>query len=716
MDSTEPSAKKSRKSSLKTFQSQWYDDFSEWKSWVKECPSDSNKFFCIACNENLACGRSEIDRHSKTQKHLGNLPFLSLRNNLSGLNFELSGIETASSSSYQPEASSSSPELTFNERIKAAEIRFATFLAQHNISLRTAPKLLDLFQEIGKEPAVLQGMVMGKTKTTAVINKVVCVRESNRIVKVVRATKFSIFVDESTDITNDKWMTLMIRYVDPETLIINTELLKLIHLDATNGSADKLTKEFTGALAEKEVLPEQIISLACDNASVMVGSKTSFKVRMTQKLPKLLTLPCICHSLALAAKEACSAIPAEIHTFVANISSFINNSPKRLAIFTDFQKCYYDHPRKITRFAATRWLSRQVAITRILDNWQALNGFLIDQSSEKSATADELLNIIQKPMTKAYLFFLQCVLDSFNKINAHFQGNDTLVHQLQPNSKKLLTEILQRFMKPALLKPEIFDSGARKMNFGLITNHRDLSEVDFGSDCNNYLLIQQRSGVPESIINQLRSDCLNFYVKAAEQLRDRLPFDDKFLSDLTVFAQGPALIDRDRESSFSQVKNTCDKLNVPGDRRIQEEWRSLYCIDPNLKEQWCKLPFDDMWMKICTTTHSDGTLQFPTLRLLVSLIRSLPHSNAAAERAFSLIPEIKTKKRNGLSPKTLNSLCVIRSVSKSGNLIASSMTIDQSYVEMMNASNLYPKEEKKIPESKLNVYAYVSSEGWVQSE
>ncbi|XP_074105446.1 protein FAM200A-like [Cotesia typhae] len=551
-------------------------------------------------------------------------------------------------------------------------------------------------------------MTAGKTKATGIISNVVSVHESTRIVKNVQKTKFSIHVDETTDITNNKWMTLMVRYVDPTTLLVKIELLELINLDATDGSAKSIFGQFCDSLAKLGISLEQIIGLACDNASVMIGKRNSFKILMTEKIPNLLTLSCICHSLALASKEACSKIPIEVHDFLTNVS-FIKNSPKRSALFADFQDCYEENPTKLVRFAATRWLSRQIAITRVLNNWQAIGAFLIDQSSEKAGNGDDLLAIMHKPSTKAYLLFLKSVLESFNKINANFQGSNTLVHELQPCSKELLVQFLRRFMKFPLLKPEIFDNNVRDINFEEISNQRNLLEVDVGADCQEYLLIQQKSGVPELIINQVRDDCLKFLVTASLEIRRRLPIDDPFLSDLTVFAKETALFDPDRNSSFSKVENTCLALEVPGGRLTQEEWSSLYCVDPNLKEQWSKLSFDEMWIKICSVTHSDGTLQFPTLRLLLSVIRALPHSNAAAERAFSLIPDIKTKKRNNLTHKTLNSLCVIKSVSNSGNLRASEMSLNKDYIGLMSSCNLYSTAEKAAPK-RLNLHPYDSSD------
>ncbi|KAH0549601.1 hypothetical protein KQX54_010910 [Cotesia glomerata] len=120
-------------------QHQWYDDKPEWKTWVKECLSNSEKFLCIICNKNLTCGRIEIDIHSKTKKHLENLRLYNF-NNSGSPNVVLPGISSSVCSQLDSSSSLSSSELGFNERVKAAEIQFATLLAQNNILLSTAPQ------------------------------------------------------------------------------------------------------------------------------------------------------------------------------------------------------------------------------------------------------------------------------------------------------------------------------------------------------------------------------------------------------------------------------------------------------------------------------------------------------------------------------------------------------------------------------------------------
>ncbi|XP_014299180.2 uncharacterized protein LOC103578710 [Microplitis demolitor] len=340
---------------------------------------------------------------------------------------------------------------------------------------------------IGQEPAVLQKMTAGKTKVTAIINNVVSVKRTQQVVKVLQKSKFYAYVDETTDNTNDKWMTLM------------------------------LLEEFINALAENNIPLDNLIRLACDNAPVMFGINNSFKKHLTKRFPHLLTLPCICHSLALIARDSCKAeIPGEVDEIISGFPNFVNGSPKRFAEFNVFQQAYEDDPLRLLRFAPTSWLSRQIAISRILDNWDAILGYLIEQALLNVATADKLLNVMNKPMTKAHLLFLKFVLDPLEEMNAKFQASKILVNQMQPSSKKLFIEELQRFMKPDLLDPLNFT--AQKIDFRSIENHRDMSEVNVGTDCEDYLRCQLKSGIPESEINEVRSQCKKFFQTAAAQI------------------------------------------------------------------------------------------------------------------------------------------------------------------------------------------------------
>jgi len=80
---------------------------------------------------------------------------------------------------------------------------------------------------------------------------------------------------------------------------------------------------------------------------------------------------------------------------------------------------------------------------------------------------------------------------------------------------------------------------------------------------------------------------------------------------------------------------------------------------------------------------------FPNLELLVEAVLSLPHSNAEAERIFSIVTDVKCKKRNRLANDTISAICKIRSHFQSEDINCINFEPDSRHLELHNAQNLY---------------------------
>jgi len=78
-----------------------------------------------------------------------------------------------------------------------------------------------------------------------------------------------------------------------------------------------------------------------------------------------------------------------------------------------------------------------------------------------------------------------------------------------------------------------------------------LSDINLGIECEEYLKELMKEGHADIIAN-IRENCLQFYVTAAEEISKRLPIKDK-LSKLKVFQSNIALYRIDRETSFNDV-------------------------------------------------------------------------------------------------------------------------------------------------------------------
>ncbi|EFN72092.1 Zinc finger protein KIAA0543, partial [Camponotus floridanus] len=540
-----------------------------------------------------------------------------------------------------------------DERKKIAEIKYAALITEKNIPHQTAKEILNLFQNIGKNPNVLKSMTMGRTKCQNIISNVLCPVETERVVNNIQNTRFSIFIDETSDITNEKWMTFLVRYVDSDTLDIRTQLVKLIDIDAKDCSAEKLFKAFELEMTKFQIPFLNIIALSCDNASVITGKHLSFKKNLESKCKNLLTFSCPCHSATLVAHAACAKIPAHCEEFLRKIASYINSSPKRLAVFNEFSECFQDTNRKILKLCDTRWLSHYLCIDRLLELWDSIKYFLNEiVVSEKTKSGEYLLSLMENVNIKAYYLFLKYVLNFFNSFNAFFQAHETRIHILQTKSVNFLVQISEHFLKPDLLKHLLTN-----LSFHKKENQISLDNVNLGPRYEEYLYKLVKEG-HANVVTIIRQNCLQFYITAAEEIRKRLPVNNIFLHKLQVFQPDVALFDKNRESSFNDVSFIAKTLHGFDEDGLKNEWFQLYS-DSTIKKTIKKkqnlstINFDSMWKEILKR-QSISNPKYPNLKSLISTIRSLPNSNADPERTFSVLSDIKTKKRNRLSTTTIN--------------------------------------------------------------
>lgn len=172
------------------------------------------------------------------------------------------------------------------------------------------------------------------------------------------------------------------------------------------------------------------------------------------------------------------------------------------------------------------------------------------------------------------------------------------------------------------------------------------------------------------------------------------------MTKLQVFRPSISLLDSNRETSFQHISFIAKNLGGFNEESLRKEWFALPTdLTLKEKEELSKLTFDDMWKRILQCQLSNNTYKYPTLRNVLSAVRSLPNSNADPERTFSILTDLKSKKRNKLSSTAVNATCVIKSALKSRGETAISMTINKQHLSRMLSEKLYavdPKKEKVV--------------------
>ncbi|XP_067212375.1 SCAN domain-containing protein 3-like [Linepithema humile] len=647
-----------KKRTIRNFNLSWLDEDC-FKGWLAPHP-EKNKALCVVCNKTIRCCKTNLTQHSQTETHLTNI---------------------------KPQ--NQSLNHNYNERVlhknkvKRAEIKLAAFFAEHNIAFCTADHLIPLLKDICIEPEVTQNLSLKYTKCTKIVENVIAKREVEKLVEILQIRKFSILIDESTDITDTKFMCLLVKFISPTDKKIKTQLLELLALDATNCTASNIFKTFKIFLNKKNIPIKNIVGMASDNASVMTGCNNSFFSHLKTEVPGVVLLNCICHSSAIVASKACEKLPKRCENLIRNVSTYISGSAKRCAILGEFQKFFNVEKKKLLKLSNTRWLVLHNCVIRLLENWEVLkNYFLVAVVEDKSQSAEAILAQLNDESIKAYLLFLKYSLHFFNNFNILFQSRKILIHKLYNSSQQIIHQIAQNFMVPEALKDIV------TLNVDDERNIKHLLDIYVGPDCESFLVNQ-----PLVFVQDIKLTCLNFYITALKEMLKRLPYKNSFFKQLTFLDAKIALYDEGRNEikDLSIIASHFENIDIT---KLGFEWRILpTVINDTEKIELALLEVDEMWQKIFHYKDFNEEKMFPNLELLVESVLTFPHSNAEAERIFSIVTDVKNKKRNSLSDSITSAICTIRSSFQADNINCISFKVDDRHLELHNAQNLYSKHK-----------------------
>ncbi|XP_033223934.1 uncharacterized protein LOC117177389 [Belonocnema kinseyi] len=443
---------------------------------------------------------------------------------------------------------------SFKQSVLTAELDYARLGAELSIPFKQMGSILNFFKKI--ETPVLQKMTAGATKVSGIVRNVLGSYEEECSVEMLKRVKFSIFIDEGTQ-NNKSWLTFLVRYVDPETLDGKTALSKLLELDASKLDALGIFGQFKHYMLKHSIPFANILAMACDNASVMLGDRLSFKALLLKENPNVIIILCICHSLALVAKHSCEkTMPSIVEESMMAIIDH-QNYAKRSQIFSEFIDACQGLDLKYVKYVVTRWLIRGAAIKRfrlLMPSAQACfaDANMMETNAKKLEKLEKLNAFLNDPEMHAYMAFLEYVLEMFNNINIYFQHSETRVHLLHEKCLQFFSLIVRHFLKKPLLS--FLTSG--KIRFNDPDNHLALEDNNLGEECNDIVktISEKNNSESKEIVCRVRETCKNFYIEAATQIQQRLFFiQDEFFTSLRVFDSRTALNDTFRDLTLDDV-------------------------------------------------------------------------------------------------------------------------------------------------------------------
>ena len=108
-------------------------------------------------------------------------------------------------------------------------------------------------------------------------------------------------------------------------------------------------------------------------------------------------------------------------------------------------------PHKLLKAGQTRWLSLEMCVNRLLEQYDALLSFF-RSSEERLISIQRITSSLEKPLTKLYLMFVSNALQVINAFNKLMQGEAPTVHFLLREVQAFVKKLFLRFMVPSVIQ------------------------------------------------------------------------------------------------------------------------------------------------------------------------------------------------------------------------------------------------------------------------
>lgn len=665
-ESAEPSKKKVKQST------KYSSDYTKKWPFIKPSTKGESHVKCVPCNSDFSIasgGENDIARHLKTDKHVDNVKCCDSNKDVDIGNF------------FAKEKDLS---------VIRSEVLTVKFLVDNNIPLAVSDKLGSFLREVCPDSDIAKKFACARTKTTAIVKCMGRYVKDELVVK-MKNNAFSIATDGSND-HNSKLYPMVVTINNEATECVTTELLSVPELDSSS-TAVNISKLVLRELSENKIPLQNCIAFMSDNASVMVGKKGGVSTLLKKEQPNMLSLGCGCHLINLAVKKAVSELPLKIEEFLMDLFYYFHHSDKRKSEFEEFQILYNDEAKQILKHCATRWLSLTTSLQRVMELWKPLVKYFNKAKEEASAEAakkqqkcnekkdaadsvidswfetqtlssksttetsqptnaftagrlDRIHTVLNSKQSAIYCAFLLWIMPTFDKFNKLLQSEEPQIHKLRDIYLSLYRDILLKFVKPDIVS--LHSNDVTKVKFMESQTH--IQNIYCGQVTTRLLDKCKPKQRHETF-----SAVIGFYQTALQYMVDKFPLKEQTLQHAQFLD-----VDKRQSVSFDSVLYFSSKLpNLSlSQDKLHEEFTNY---------QSCELPqsvtdsnrADKQWNLLLNHTDKlDNSTPFHHLARLATSVLSIPHSNASAERMFSLVRKNRTEARSSMSTETLDALLV----------------------------------------------------------
>lgn len=589
-----------------------------FNSWLCELPADPTKAYCKLCKCEIQAKYCQLVNHKKTNKHISAYPV---------------GTKPITNFIVQK-----------CNKVANVEAKFALFVCCHT-AIATSDHLVDMCKNVVNDSLVMPKVKMHRSKCSGIIKNVLGQHFEEELVRDIGNRKFSLLLDESNDISVNKLLGIAIVYYSNMYKKVIYTFLSLVLLEKCDALA--IVNALKNELLRLKLDLKNMVAIGKDNASVMVGINNGIYKQLKAEVPSLILIKCACHSIQLAVSHAAAEfLPKWLEYLVAETYKWFSFSSVRQAAYKQLYETINSDqcPLKLVNKCATRWLSLEPAVGRILIQWLELKThFGVTSSTEKCYTAEVLYNMYKDDRNLLYILFLHPVLVQLQQVIKLFESNTADKVKLLNDLCRMIKSIAQMIILPTCrvdpLQSDISDYLDSRPNLGY-RFERKAEE-----------LRNEKRLLPEDEMH-IRNLAKKFLLGLYKQLKQRLPDNLNVLQNVSYFSVDNIL----RHVKPSAIPVLQMILSSEADIAAAEfQYNSIHL------SKWNNITStEQFWIEVNEYSDSSGENPFKELAQCALNLLILPNSNAEVERIFSSMNIVKNKLRNKMELPMLKAILHVK--------------------------------------------------------
>ena len=165
-----------------------------------------------------------------------------------------------------------------------AQILLIAFIAEHNLAISIVEHLTELLKIMFPDSRIASGLQMRRTKCTDLAKKLSNVISMNLAYK-LQTNPFSIIIDETTDNSKMKCLSVLVKFFDNVDGYIKTKILELVNVydqanEMVGSTGEAIFTMILSTLNHYNIPHDNLVGFAADTTSNMFGDHNSVVSRL----------------------------------------------------------------------------------------------------------------------------------------------------------------------------------------------------------------------------------------------------------------------------------------------------------------------------------------------------------------------------------------------------------------------------------------------------